>query len=71
LITLVLNGLEGSITVNGETFINAMPQHSFLTDEEAANVLTYIRQNFGNKASEIKPQEIKAIRNSLTSKKKS
>ena len=71
LITLVLNGLEGSITVNGETFINAMPQHSFLSDEEAANVLSYIRQNFGNKASAIKPEEVKAIRSSLPPKKRS
>jgi len=69
LITLLLNGLEGSITVNGENFVNAMPQHSFLNDEEAANVLTYIRQNFGNKASEVKPAEVKAIRNSLVGKK--
>jgi len=39
-----------------------MPQHSFLSDEEVANVLTFIRQNFGNKASEVKPQEVKQIR---------
>jgi mono/diheme cytochrome c family protein len=71
LITLVLNGLEGSITVNGENFINAMPQHSFLSDEEAANVLSYIRQNFGNKASAIKPEEVKAIRSSLPPRKRS
>jgi glucose/arabinose dehydrogenase/cytochrome c5 len=69
LITLVLNGLDGTITVNGESFINAMPQHSFLTDEEAANVLSYIRQNFGNKASAIKPEEVKKIRNSITPQK--
>lgn len=62
LIGVLLNGLEGNIVVNGETFINAMPQHSFLSNEEAANVLTYIRQNFGNKASEITPDEVKAVR---------
>lgn len=71
LIALVLNGLEGSITVNGETFINAMPQHSFLSDEETANVLSYIRQNFGNKASAIRPDEVKAIRSSIPPKKRS
>lgn len=63
LIGILLNGLEGSITVNGENYINAMPQHSFLSNEEAANVLTYIRQNFGNDASEIKPEEVAAVRN--------
>jgi mono/diheme cytochrome c family protein len=62
-IGVILNGLEGSIEVNGENYINAMPQHSFLSDAEVANVLTYIRQSFGNKASEIKADEVKAIRN--------
>lgn len=62
LIGVILNGLDGNIVVNGETFINAMPQHSFLSNEEAANVLTYIRQNFGNKATEITPEEVKAVR---------
>ena len=62
LIGVILNGLEGNIVVNGETFINAMPQHSFLSNEETANVLTYIRQNFGNNASEITASEVKEIR---------
>ena len=62
LIGVVMNGLEGSIVVNGETYINAMPQHSFLSDDEIAKVLTYIRQSFGNNASEITVEEVKNIR---------
>jgi len=62
LIQLVLNGLEGQIEVNGLSFNNSMPQHSFLKDEEIANVLTYIRQNFGNKASAIGTEEVQAVR---------
>jgi mono/diheme cytochrome c family protein len=62
LISLVLNGLQGSITVNGEDYINAMPQHSFLSDEEVANALTYIRQSFGNNASPITVDEVVAVR---------
>ncbi len=69
LIGVILNGLEGNIVVNGESYINAMPQHSFLSNEEAANVLTYIRQNFGNKASEVKPEEVKAIRDAQSAAK--
>jgi len=65
LIRILLNGLEGAIEVNGETYINAMPQHSFLKDEEIANVLTYIRQNLGNTASEITAKEVTEIRNSI------
>jgi len=62
LIGILLNGLDGTIEVNGETYINAMPQHSFLSDEEIANVLTYIRQNLGNTASAITAQEVTEIR---------
>ncbi len=62
LIGIVLHGLEGQIEVNGETFDNVMPQHGFLTDEEVANVLTYIRQSFGNKASAVSTEEVKEVR---------
>lgn len=62
LINIVLNGLEGPIEVNGEQFNSMMPQHSFLSDEEIANVLTHIRQNFGNKASAISADEVADIR---------
>jgi mono/diheme cytochrome c family protein len=62
LISIVLNGLEGQIDVNGKSFDATMPQHSFLGDEELANVLTYVRQNFGNKASAVTPDEIKEAR---------
>ena len=61
-VPVVLNGLEGQIEVNGLSFNNSMPQHSFLKDEEIANVLTYIRQNFGNKASAIATEEVQAAR---------
>src|SRR3546814_7349364 len=52
LISIVLKGMEGPLEENGEEFNGTMPQHSFLKDEEIANVLHYIRQNFGNKASQ-------------------
>lgn len=68
LIGILLNGLEGTIQVNGETFINAMPQHSFLNDQDAADVLTYIRSNFGNQASAITPGEVAAVRSTLPEK---
>ncbi|HEX6225334.1 MAG TPA: c-type cytochrome [Chryseolinea sp.] len=62
LIRVVLNGLEGNIVVNGQNYINAMPQHGFLSDDEVAGVLTYIRQSFGNNASEINADEVRQIR---------
>jgi mono/diheme cytochrome c family protein len=33
-----------------------------LTDEQLAAVLTYMRQSWGNKASEITPEQVKAVR---------
>jgi mono/diheme cytochrome c family protein len=65
LIGIVLQGLDGSIVVNGETYINAMPQHSFLSDIDVSNVLTYIRQHFGNNASEVTAEEVNKIRAEL------
>lgn len=65
LINIVLKGLEGPIEVNGESYEGTMPQHSFLSDREIATVLTYIRQNFGNKASEVKAEEVSAERKGL------
>lgn len=63
LINILLNGLEGQIEVNGESFNNVMPKHHFLSNKELANVLTYIRQNFGNTASPVTPEEINDGRN--------
>ena len=62
LINVLLHGLEGAIEVNDKTFNTAMPQHSFLKDEEIADVLTYIRSNFGNAAGEISTEEVAALR---------
>lgn len=65
LISIVLNGMEGPITVNGEQYNNVMPQHRFLKDEEIASVLTYIRQSFGNSAGEVSTEDVAKIRQTL------
>ncbi len=62
LITLVLNGIQGPITVKGEEYNNVMASHSFLTDEEIAATLTYVRQAFGNDASEVTTAEVAEVR---------
>ena len=70
LINIVLNGLQGSITVKGKQYNNLMPSHSFLSNEDLARVLTYIRQNFGNKSSGITNAEVDATRNNVTTVRK-
>jgi hypothetical protein len=39
-----------------------MPPHAFQTDEQIAAVLTYIRNNFGNKASAVTTAQVAALR---------
>jgi nitrite reductase (NO-forming) len=60
-IKTILNGLSGEITVNGKKFNNVMPSQN-LSDDEIANVLTYIYSNWGNNKTEITPQMVKALR---------
>ncbi|RYF46122.1 MAG: cytochrome c, partial [Cytophagaceae bacterium] len=65
LITVLLKGLEGPIDVKGQSYNNAMPQHSFLKNEDLAEVLTHIRQNFGNTADAITAGEVKEVRRAI------
>ena len=61
LINVLLKGLQGQ-EIEGEIYDNAMPAHDFLSDPQIADVLTYIRSNFGNKADAVKADEVKAVR---------
>lgn len=58
LIQVILKGMNDPIEINGETYQNVMASHSFLSDQQIADVLTYIRNAFGNEASEISPEEV-------------
>ena len=61
LINVVLKGLQGA-EVDGEVYDNPMPPFDFLSDDEIAAVLTYVRSNFSNKASAIKKEEVAQAR---------
>ncbi len=62
LIDIVLNGFNEEVEINGEYYNNAMPPHNFLNDQEIADVLTYVRNSFGNKATPIDVSEVTAVR---------
>ena len=62
LVQVVLKGMTGEVDIDGETYHNVMAPHSDLTDQQIADVLTYVRNNFGNKASVVTAAEVKAIR---------
>jgi mono/diheme cytochrome c family protein len=62
-IRIVLNGLNGPIQVNDQSFDNLMPAwRDTLSDTEIAAVLTYVRQEWGNRATAVKPEEVTALR---------
>ena len=48
--------------IDGQKYHNVMPPLDFLTDDQVADVLTYVRNNFGNKESAIASEEVKASR---------
>lgn len=62
LIGIVLNGMDEPIEIDGETYSSIMAPHDFLKDQEVADVLTYVRNSFGNKASAVTAAEVKAVR---------
>ena len=62
LIKIILTGLEGQITVKGESFLGTMPPLEYLTDMEISLVLTYVRTNFDNDAVEVREDEVKMVR---------
>ncbi|WP_196888861.1 copper-containing nitrite reductase [Aureivirga sp. CE67] len=62
-IDIVLNGKSGEIEVNGKKY-NSVMTKQVLSDEEIANVLTYIYNNWGNDKKVITPAMVKKRRNS-------
>ena len=61
-IKFILQGLMGPITVNGTTYNSMMPPVAGVTDADVADVLTYVRQSFGNKGNPVSADQVKAVR---------
>jgi nitrite reductase (NO-forming) len=62
-IGVVVNGLSGPITVIGQKYEGAMPALG-LSDEDIANVLTFVYNSWNNAGHEVRPEEVKAVRSS-------
>ncbi|MES2274821.1 MAG: cytochrome c [Bacteroidota bacterium] len=65
IIQIVLKGFNENVEINGDTYTNVMPAQVSLTDQEVADVLTYVRNSFTNKASAISAAEVKKVRATL------
>ena len=63
IIRVVLDGFAGPVTVMGQPFNGIMvPWRPVLKDDDIAAVLTYVRQEWGNKASPVTQEQVKALR---------
>ena len=62
LINVVLNGFAEHVDIDGESYSNNMPPLNALKDQQVADVLTYIRNNFGNRASAVSSAEVQKVR---------
>jgi len=65
---IILKGLKGEIVVKGEKYGTSAAVNMVavdINDREIANVSTYVRNAWGNKASELTEEEVSKIRNSI------
>ena len=61
-IDVVLHGLTGKVTVNGNQYNSVMPPMNQLNDDEVANILTYVYNSFGNPGGRILTEDVKKSR---------
>jgi mono/diheme cytochrome c family protein len=71
LISILHKGIAGPIHVNGVLYNNNMPAWGdgapiMLKDEQISAILTYIRSEWGNKASPVSTEEVAAKRKELS-----
>ena len=64
-IHIVLAGLQGEVVVNGQAYNNVMPPLANFTDHEIADVLTFVRNSFGNQGEPVTDAEVAVVRATL------
>ena len=61
-----LSGLNGPLTVEGKDWnLSMAPMGAALSDADLANVLTYIRESWGNQAGPVTADDVKSARATL------
>ncbi|MEJ6578268.1 MAG: sialate O-acetylesterase [Akkermansiaceae bacterium] len=66
---IVLKGMQGAIEVSGKKYQPKIPMLAFesiMTDEQIADVSTYIRNSWGNKASPVDGKSVRKIRGEIS-----
>jgi mono/diheme cytochrome c family protein len=69
-IRIVIAGLGGPIEVSGQKYNSLMPPPAGLDDEKIATILTYVRSNFGNKASAVDKAKVAEVRAAIAARGK-
>ena len=62
LVAMMVKGLNGKVEVNGKIYNGFMPSQGHLTDQEMADVLSYIRSSFGNSFDPVNAELVKKVR---------
>jgi mono/diheme cytochrome c family protein len=65
LIKYIVKGFADRVEIDGELYSNAMPAAADLTDQQIADVLTFIRSNWSNKAGPVTTLQVKQTRSKL------
>ncbi len=66
IIRIAQNGVTGPIKIKGVDWSLTMPpMGASMDDKELAAVLTFIRSSWGNNASKVTPEQVKAVRGAL------
>jgi nitrite reductase (NO-forming) len=68
-IGVVLQGLSGKVTVNGQEYNSVMPPMNQLNDDEVANILTYVLNSWGNPGGAVAMEDVKKARAAATTAK--
>ena len=70
LIRLVLHGVEGPMEIQGKTYDREMPGFGqVLSDADAAELLTFVRERFGDRSPAITPESVGKVRSKYADRK--
>ena len=58
IVDIMMHGLNGAITVNGKDYNSTMPAQTQLTDDEIANIGTFVLNSWGNPGGRISKEEV-------------
>jgi mono/diheme cytochrome c family protein len=61
LVNIILKGMEG-VEIKGEHYANPMPAFGYLSDQDIADLLTYVRGSFKNNQGPVAAEEVARVR---------